>query len=90
MIKMIEIIRQIIDEGADLMRSQLLKCLLNHTVESGQCQHQRFLTLTCRYQNMSLFYRIATRAILVQDRLDADDCVKNIRTCIALERCKFI
>ena len=90
MIKMIEIIRQIIDEGADLMRSQLLKCLLNHAVESGQCQHQCFLTLTCRYQNMSLFYRIATRAILVQDRLDADDCVKNIRTCIALERCKFI
>ena len=85
MIKFVKAVRQLIDIGADLVGSKLLEGVLQNSVEPGQHQLQRLLALILRRRDPARVQGAALSLIFIQDGLDADDGIQNVRTCISLK-----
>ena len=68
------------------MRSSLCEAVLDHLIVLGQLQHQCFLCVRYRSQDLRLFCTMSIQLlILVQDRLNADNGIQNIWAGISLE-----
>ena len=67
MVETVKGIRKIIDIGADLVRCDLIKRILHHAVETGNLQHQRFLTVVGSLMDRNSFQTVSCLLILIQD-----------------------
>ena len=86
MIKAVECIGNLINICTDFMRSFFLKCTLDHASKSTELKHQVFLTAVRCRKYLTCFKVSACFHITVQDGFDTNDCIKDVRTCISLER----
>ena len=86
MIKAVECIGNLINICTDFMRSFFLKCTLDHTSKSTELKHQVLLAAVRCRKDLTCFKISACFHITVQDGFDTNDCIKDVRTCISLER----
>ena len=90
MIKSVEIIGQLIDISTHLMRCCLLKGIFHHCAKPCNLQHQCLLGFTdCLLQNRFL-QAAALLLILIQNRFDPDNRIKDVGTCVSLEGGKLV
>ena len=90
MVEVIKCIGKIINVCADPVWCIFFVCATHSTVELGKFQHQRLLTLGCCGQDLCICNLFATLLILVQNRLHTNDRVKDVWTCVTLERSKAV
>ena len=86
MIEAVEVIRKLVDIGTQTVRRQILIGVFHDGVELGDVQHQRLFLCALGFADL---YRKRCRAaalrVLVQDRLDPDNGVQDVRAGVALE-----
>ena len=70
------------------MRCFFFESIFADCIKSGQGQHQCLFTLAGCLSDHCLFYTSALLFIFVQDGLDPDNGIQNVRTCISFKRSK--
>ena len=89
MIELIKVVRKIIDICTQLMRSCLFIYIIDHFIEFHYLKHQRLLCIILSRSDRSV-KNSAILSIFLEDRLNSNDCIKNIRSCISLKGSKSV
>ena len=88
MIKLIELICQLVDICTDFVRCNLLIHCVHHIVEPQRLKHESLFIFILRRKYLKSFQTSSALLVFVQDRLDTDDRIEDIRSCIPLKRSK--
>src|SRR5699024_9704788 len=72
------------------MRRFLFVSVLHSASELRKLQHEILLAVVHRRQKLRVLHCSALFSVTVQDGFDPDNGIKNIRTCISLERSKAV
>ena len=85
MIEAVECIRQVVDIRTDLVRRELLAGSFHHGNKLGQLHHQSLLGIVVRRRKRCLGDFSALLPVLIQNRFDTHDGIKDIRAGVSLE-----